>query len=289
MAGKVDVTRGDWEIVCRGDDGGRLDRLRYRGTDLLTCRPRHFEPPAGAEAAAYEQRPVYGYDDCFPSYLPCPFPGRDWPIPDHGELCWLSWDLERTDDGLVCRTASEVLPVRFERRLQVAGHALHWYFAAHNDGPNDLPLLHVMNPLMSLQEVENLTLPAYGMRIDELRGRKLPFKEPPELARDLLATDHGTCRRLLLRNVKEGRVTIGFHHGLRLTMHWKKSIFPTLGIWWNNAGYPDQDGLRRAEFALQPVTGPASSLAESCTDGKCLFLGPRRSRQWEVSWTVEQA
>jgi len=77
-----------WFVRYAPSDGGRIGILRYKGIDLLTTAPDCFKPPL-EDFGAYELRPVYGYDDCFPSVSACRYPGLTWEVPDHGEVCWL--------------------------------------------------------------------------------------------------------------------------------------------------------------------------------------------------------
>ena len=65
---------GPWLVEFTLKDGGRLDRLTYNNINLLTVEPDKFQPPQ-SDYGEYETRPVYGYDDCFPSVETCKFPG----------------------------------------------------------------------------------------------------------------------------------------------------------------------------------------------------------------------
>jgi hypothetical protein len=65
---------GRWTLDCSLADGARIGRLQFDGIDLLTRAPAAFRPPAG-DYGDYELRPVYGYDDCFPT-VDRTFPSR---------------------------------------------------------------------------------------------------------------------------------------------------------------------------------------------------------------------
>ena len=85
----ISAQYGPWEVECLPADGARLHALRFAGRDLLTGPPERFQPPE-QDFGEYETRPVYGYDDCFPSVDPSDLPGHPGiRIRDHGELCWL--------------------------------------------------------------------------------------------------------------------------------------------------------------------------------------------------------
>src|SRR5690625_5632388 len=66
--------------------------------------------------------------------------------------------------------------------------------------------------------------------------------------------------------------------GLAVTMRFPLNHFPTLGIWWNNLAYPDEDGCRRDECAFEPVPGTTSHLGNSWSDRSCLVLDRKSTR-----------
>jgi hypothetical protein len=257
------------------------------GLDLLTAPPQRFEPPA-RDFGEYETRPVYGYDDCFPSVDPCDLPGHPGVrIRDHGELCWLPWDVSREPDGLTCIARSAAIPgLRFQRSLTFADTSLVWRFEVCNEGRTSVPFLHVMHALMPLEAVTGLHLPAFAAVIDEISGHAPPFASPDDCAAYLRALPRGQATMLLLRGVREGRFDVVYSHGLRLSVTYPAEFFPTLGIWWNNGGYPDEDACRRTECALEAMPGTWSSLARSYADAAYQSVPPAQRRRWEVVWRV---
>ena len=67
---EVMLQTGNWHVSCLPKDGGRLKKLSYAGHNLLTGKPMVFRPPS-ENYGRYETRPVYGYDDCFPTVDVC--------------------------------------------------------------------------------------------------------------------------------------------------------------------------------------------------------------------------
>jgi hypothetical protein len=250
---------GPWEIAGDLADGARIGRLRYAGVDLLTAAPADFRPPAG-NYGRYETRPVYGYDDCFPTVDAC------GPWPDHGELCWLPWT-GSVADGAV---ASQLAPLRFTRRLEFEPDRLRWHFRVRNDGTSPYPVQHVMHPLMPPEAIEAIELPA-GEAYD-----------PAAVAAELAALPAGSARMLFLQNVSEGAVRLGFRGGPRLTMRFPLDLFPTLGIWWNRRGYPAEPGRQRSECAFEPVPGGDSTLAHGTT----LTVPAGGELSWYIDWEI---
>lgn len=232
-------------MECLLADGARLRRLQYDGVDLLTTPPAVFRPPS-RDYGRYETRPVYGYDDCFPTVDPC----DDWP--DHGELCWLPWRGSIKE----CSVHSEKWPVVFTRRLTFGERSLLWSFAAANHGDQPLAAQHVMHALMPL---------------DQITATDLALPEVPP----------GKYEMLFLPAT--GQFTLTFRAGLRLRVTFDPKLFPTVGVWLNNNGYPDEDGCRRCECAFEPTPGKTSRLS----DGTTMILPPRGELTWQVKWEIE--
>ena len=279
---------GPWAVACLAHDGARLGELRFNGHDLLTRAPSRFRAPAH-DLGRYETRPVYGYDDCFPTVDACSLPSaKAIHIPDHGELCWLSWDVSAGDDRLDCRVHSEMFPgVAFWRRLRFSEDSLSWEFEVTNQGAAALPCLHVMHALLPLDQVVAVRLPEFTTCVDEQRDAELGMGTPAACERFLLDRPTGTAEMLLLRNISRGLVELTLACGLRLAIDFDAQLFPTLGIWWNHAGYPDEDGCRRTECAFEPIPGTCSSLVKSHADGASLTVPPQGSLRWRVTWRVE--
>lgn len=276
-----------WTVVYTPEDGARIDRLNFDGFDLLTTEPEKFKLPE-TDFGQFETRPVYGYDDCFPSVDYSIYPGLDWNIPDHGELCWLKWQVDETKDRLIFSVRSKVLPVIFKREMHFADDVLSWNFHVINEGQETLPFLHVMHPLMPLREVEKFDLPAFGPVFDERQQKYLNFTKPDEIENFLLNQPAGTEQMLFLQQVHNGEMSLTFKNGLKCVITFPVKIFPTIGIWWNNLGYPDEDGCRRIECAFEPTPGPTSVLADVYKTGTCLSVMPGQSISWQIDWKMSR-
>jgi hypothetical protein len=285
----VRLQHGDWEVECLPTDGARLSLLRYAGRDLLTGAPAHFRPPT-RDFGEYETRPVYGYDDCFPSVDSGDFPEHaGMRVRDHGELCWLPWDVSATGSRLDCRARSEILPaLHFRRSLIFADKSITWEFEVLNEGTVAVPFLHVMHALMPLDEVVALEFPAFRAIVDEMNDAVLDLSGPRQCAEFLLTRPRGTAEMLLLRDLSARRAAVTFKNGLELEVAFPPKLFPTLGIWWNNGGYPDENGCRRVECALEPIPGTSSSLAKAYREGTHLTAPPGGRASWQVIWSVRR-
>jgi hypothetical protein len=276
---------GPWLVEFSPEDGARLDRISFNNYDLLTVEPESFHKP-DSDYGKYETRPVYGYDDCFPSVEKSYFPGREWEIPDHGELCWLNWKFTRSLDKLSFSTRSKVLPVEFKREMIFTESGITWKFEVLNESSEKIPFQHVMHPLMKLTEISSIQFPGFQSVYNKTTDESINLKNPGELQEYLLKQPSGTANMLFLRNTKKGKMSWVYKNGLLLKIEFPKKYFPSIGIWWNNNGYPNEDGIKRDECAFEPIPGNTSKLSETFSEGKCLTVSPEQSFNWKITWEL---
>ncbi|MBN2210558.1 MAG: hypothetical protein JW709_04105, partial [Sedimentisphaerales bacterium] len=239
----------------------------------------------GDDWGRYETRPVYGYDDCFPTVSPCESPGGGY-IPDHGEICWLPWDIRCSSNALIGWAQCQILPVRFCRLMEFHAAGITWRFEVENQSNRDLPFLHVMHALLPPNNVTALRLPTYETLYDEMTQKSLPHCDVNKLSRDLCITPQAAAKMLLLQNIQNGFVEIEINRRYRLGVHFDAGIFTTLGIWWNNGGYPPKNACRRFECAFEPIPGESSSLVKARRHGTTLMAPARGKLSWTVKWEI---
>jgi hypothetical protein len=273
-----------WHIEYIPKDGARIAGLRYAGHDMLTSPPVGFRSPERFYGE-YETRPVYGYDDCFPTVDTCLYPGGEYQCRDHGELCWQKWNTEVNGNCLICSTDCLQPRVSFKRILRFEGNLLTWRFEVTALSEERSVFLHVMHALLPLQQVTDLEFPECRIIYDEINSEETGLKSSAEVGEYLLAFRPDSFGMLLLKEIADGFVRLGFSNGLKLDIEFDIKMFPTLGIWWNNGGYPE-GGQLRTECAFEPIPGTCSDLSKSFRDGVYLSLEPGKPMVWEVTWTV---
>lgn len=276
-----------WLVEYSPADGARLDRLCYEDYDLLTVKPETFRPPT-EDYGEYENRPVYGYDDCFPSVEPCIYPGKKWLIPDHGEICWLGWKVSREKEGLIFEVKSKELPVQFTRKMLFVENGINWLFEVYNEGNQVLPFQHVIHPLMPLNEVVDFTLPDFQSVYNATTLELMNLQGPNEVRTFLLKQPVGKTNMLFVQRIKSGKLSITFKKGIRLDMIFPEKKFPSIGIWWNNSAYPNEEGCRRNECAFEPIPGLDSSLSDAYEDKLHLSVAPKEKYTWQIQWKLYQ-
>ena len=283
----LEAVIGKWFIQCIPEDGARISVLQYEGIDLLTGRPADFKPPE-MDYGEYETRPVYGYDDCFPSVDPCVYPHSSMACRDHGNICWMKWQVALENNRLTGHVDCLMPKVVFIRTLEFQENSLNWKFEVINHTDAELPFLHVMHALMPLEEIRSIELPEFFKIIDENTSKQLDIKDPENIALSLLNLRSGTFAMLLLKGVKQDQIHLVLKKGLTLKISFNRYLFPTIGIWWNNCGYPNEDGRQRIECAFEPIPGSTSKLEQAYADGTFLKVEPGRTLKWEINWQIQK-
>jgi hypothetical protein len=273
-----------WHIQFLPEDGARIEVLKYDGQDLLVSIPFIFKAPTRF-FGEYETRPVYGYDDCFPTVDPCIYPGGDHQCRDHGEICWQKWHTDVYDGGLIFSTDCPLPDVNFKRILTFEGNRLTWRFEVTSKSGERAFFLHVMHALMAPDKIIAVELPEYRILFDETESEETGMKKPGEVVEYLLGIRPGSFKMLLLKEIYDGVVKLTFINGQVLEIRFDYKLFPTLGIWWNNVGYPEE-GCCRTECAFEPIPGTCSDLSKSFNDRAYLSVMPGEKTYWEVIWTI---
>jgi len=276
---------GLWSVQYDAADGARLGALSYSGNELLTGRSDDIKLPKG-DYGKYETRLAYGYDDCFPTVDTAIYPGLNWQIPDHGELCWLPWEVKSKKNELKFTVESKVLPVGFTREMIFERDQLIWIFEVRNSGEKQIPFQHVMHPLMPLEDIKNISLPEFRTVWDDINGNNMIMESPGDVGDYLLSVPRGKHQMLFLQELKEGMVSWRYTSGLQIQMVFDEKVFPSLGIWWDNHSYPDEDHSRRTECAFEPTPGSNSNLADAYKDNTCMIVQPGTTLKWRIIWNI---
>ena len=139
---------------------------------------------------------------------------------------------------------------------------------------------------MPLNNIEAIELPKFNTAFDDINQKEMNLKSPEEIADFLLAQPKNTKQMLFLRGIHKGKLRLTFKNKLTLEMRFPQNLLSTIGIWWNNNGYPNEDGLRRNECAFEPISGSNSSLEDAYREGRCLFVAPGEQFKWEMEWRL---
>jgi len=176
--------------------------------------------------------------------------------------------------------------VNFKRILTFDINSIRWDFEVTSQSEDRSVVLHVMHAMMPLKKITGIEIPECRNIFDETKSEETGLKSSAEVWEYLLAFRPGSFGMLLLKEIADGFVRLRFSHGVNLEIRFDRYLFPTLGIWWNNGGYP-AGGVIRTECAFEPIPGTCSDLSKSFRDGVYLSVEPGEKKCWEVMWTIK--
>lgn len=279
---------GDWRLICDLEDGGRISSARWRGLELLT-QPHlpngSFRAPA-PDYGLYETRPVFGYDDCWPSVQPSVWTGLGREVRDHGELIWRQWENVDLGETLSCTVGDADQGWIFRREVSASGSDLRFAFTCSNTGSAPMPMHwagHVLVPPLSVVDLE----------LPEFASARQTFPMPSaigartggEVWSYLSGLPAGTSVFVAFDEVRgnELRVSLGEYD-----WRWRVTGLerPSLGLWFNRRGYPTPSELARDEFGIEWMTGESPRLEDAVREGSAVVLRPGENVQWGMEWSI---
>ncbi len=301
----IQVNTGMLSLTLVPELGGKISSLRDErtGREWLWRHPRlayQTVPPAGGRSYVAEAD-TGGWDECFPSVAPCPYPSAPWAgaaIQDHGELWSQAAIPEVTESAetilLRTRWRGIALPYVFERTITLAANSarLRVDYTAANKAEAPIQFIWCLHALLAIEPGMELRLPPsarfnrWGTLPPDLltQDRDLRF---PLIARGLDLTtlpepSAGMALKLWSDPLPEGEGWAMLHaRDGEFRMTWDTARLPQVAFWMNLGAWAGDGGAPYFNLGLEPCIGAQDSLAEAVTQ-RHLFatLPPRGSRAW---------
>ena len=277
--------------------GGRITALELGGRQWLAPS----EPPSDdPERRALDAALAGGYQECFPTVLPCrvlsKHTGVAFEQPALGELHRLTPTATiATLDGAVeatCVWIGDRLPYRFVRVVRAVPGEISMRYEVTNTGSAPLPFLWAANVALPLGEGTRLSLPENAKSkvisqdgIDLLgvgaEHRWPRFRTAKKLV-DMSAPDSigGRFACHLSFEVPSGVATVA-EGAARLEVRFDIDQVSRIGL--NVRRKLGGNGARLV--TLQPAIGVPGALASAAgVDGSAGWLDPGQTRRWALAW-----
>lgn len=284
--------------------GGKISSLRdlRSGREWLWRHPRLPYARVPADASYVREADTGGWDECFPTVAPCPYPAAPWagaPIPDHGEL-WsqpvrLTLRVEHEAVTLVTTWQGGRLPYCFERRLTLAAGSarLRCDYSVRNTARAPLPFIWCAHPLLAIEPGMRVRLPAdarfnvWAASPPGLVGADAGLPFPPaaraggrQIDLDPLPADPGVALKLWSDPLSEGWAAVEARDGA-LRMAWDVERLPQVALWMNLGAWAADGGAPYYNLGLEPCIGAQDSLAEAVAERNLYAtVPPRATRSW---------
>lgn len=247
----------------------------------------HYDKP-------YNDSWYAGWDECFPSVGPCPYPSRPYQgigVPDHGEL----WGIPATTavpakDGITVVWHGLRFGYRLTRKLYLDGPRVVAEYVLINLSPFEFRFVWAQHALLSTLSPIELALPTGT----PFRGRwEAPGGSSPkrlawptgEAGEDFSRfTDLPAKRswKLFTTDPITSAATVRYpSRGRQLTIEYASETVPAYwGLWLNNG-----DWESHRHVAIEPTTGRCDAVDDAVRDGTAGRVEPGGRCDWRTVWT----
>ncbi len=242
---------------------------------------------------AFDDSPLVGADECFPTISPCEWMGRS--LPDHGEIWGIpcTVDEHAWDQGFIKTTAHcKTSPFIFERIVSLHDNEVRLDYRVKSLSRKKEIFLWALHPLLEVKAGDRIELPRNieSIRIESADG--LPGMRPgsirpwpvPVAGVDLESIDFSMHEpsfvKFFAEPLNEGRAALAnSRSGERLVFEFDTRRNGALGVWINRGGWHDYEHV-----ALEPTNLACDSVADgSRRDPRTISL----SREGEKTWTIK--
>lgn len=257
-------------------------------------------------AATFIDQDMSGWDEMFPTINACNYPaagpyhGR--PLPDHGEVWTLPWQLEPSGpDALRLSVTGHVIPYRLERTLSFAGPGqIRLAYEVENTGLAPLCFLWAAHPQFVADADTAIILPGSTTEVVNVvdgaawgaEGQRYPW--PQAVTPDgrhcsldrIGPTTLGDCRKFYLppaEPIAWAQVT-NHRLGCSLRLAWQPEQVSYLGIWVDEGCYNTAPTV-----ALEPSNGYYDSLTLAYHNQRVATCEPGARQIWELIATLTSA
>ena len=278
--------------------GGKITSLRRtHGREFLSRSDRPYtERQYGM---AYGDTEFDGIDECFPSLSASPYPTEPWQnveIPDHGEICQLTWQVTTADDArITCHVAGKALPYVFERSISIAGQQITLDYKLRNTSDQTLHWMYAFHPLFHGESKCKLhfsdTTP---IRVALSSAKHLgpaqkmyqwgQFKN----AQQALFKDHQYLAgskhyyKYYAGPLQEGLVALQYADGSHIQVTWPAALFPYAAVWCSQGAV---GGLEH--IAAEPTNTIHDALQDAHQAGQTHSLSAHASVEWSISLQLQ--
>jgi galactose mutarotase-like enzyme len=279
--------------------GGKVASLQRNNIELLQQPLRPYAPRT--LTMGFEESDASGFDECLPSVAACRVRTSfgEVEIPDHGEFWRVPCVVEEiAPDGVRLTATGSVLPLRFERRLQLDADSLRIDYTLENAGEEAVPYAWSAHPLFSVDPGDLIKLPASvtqvtveGSARNRLGTAGTKHNWPIATLSDgsttsLNMTEDSNSQigdKLFTKAPSEGWCILERRRaGLQLRIDFDPALTPYLGLWLCYGGWPEGQSERQNCVAIEPCTAPIDSLEAALNNGSARTLAPGESVSWWV-------
>lgn len=277
--------------------GGKIISLRsLRTGEEFLLPPRHDYRRVSA-SADFSESDGGGFDECLPSVAGCKSIAGDPPVPDHGDLWRLIWDIDSDDTAIVLHADAVTRPLRLTRRAKLEGSSLILEYDLVNLSDARATWLWSAHPLLRVDKDDRIVLPSDIEKITVDYSAKGIFKRsssitwpvarstsgiPVDLSR-VSEKDAMTGHKLFARIGRSGWGALYRERiGQGLVLRFDPTVLPFMGLWICSGMWPEAGIEKQHTVALEPTTSNTDSLASADSNGTARYLNGRERCRWRL-------
>ena len=260
--------------------GARVTDLtdRATGRQWLLTGPRAMDT---SDAVVYRGAASRGWDECFPTILPCEAPEWGGRLRDHGMLWGRPWTLVEAGPQLL--TASFVGDgIRFDRHLVLSGAQLTANYTITSTRAAAIPYMWRQHCVLRVTQTDRIALSGQGRMVADRLGFDWPNYSARDLTRVGPENEGFVLKSYALTPSANTALVSGPQGGLRFD--WDGAEVPALGLWLDYGGWPEESPLH--QLAIEPTTETADDLAGALALGQARWLEPGDTYTWSVRLTL---
>ena len=258
------------------EDGGKLASLTLSGKEMLLTR-EGCEYKRLTLGGVYIDSECSAFDDMIPTVDPEESLGYRYL--DHGDAARIAYEWEISENCLMLKKSSPMLPLSYEKRIEAAeGIKISYRIENHLDAK--LPFLYAAHIMLRGEEGAKIITPFTDEDNTEMVFKTSGYSDG-ELSRDTLGkfSPLGAAYKFYYtEKIPEGRFAILYPDGCGIEFTYDKEMLPYLGIWFNNGEF---QGIHN--IAPEPCTAPFDSPKKALAKGYTAELSPREVFEFSIN------
>jgi hypothetical protein len=277
--------------------GGKITSLRSSLTGEEFLLPPLQSYHRVSPTANFDKSDGGGFDECLPSVASCEIIAGEAPVPDHGDLWRINWNVDSHDEGIVLRAEAASRPLSLTRRASLRESSLVLEYELFNLSDSPTTWLWSAHPLLRVDAGDHIVLPSeieevtveYSAVDLVMRNSSVAWPRAQSslgVVVDLSRVgekDGRTAHKLFARMGNSGWGALYREKvGQGLVVRFDPNTLPFLGMWICAGAWPATGVEKQYTVALEPTTSNVDSLASAVRNGTARSLGARERCRWKL-------
>jgi hypothetical protein len=271
--------------------GGKVGQIRHKlsGYELLIPPQKPYRTiPIDGDWLKHD---TSGMDDCFPNVAGGAYPEPPWAsvrLPDLGEWAHSEWSVRHTEPArLAMERAGNALPYFAVKTIRFSDQqTLEFSYRVENHGRLPLRYIWSAHPLIAVPEQFKLLFPAGPLSFRLFPPTAEVYPWPLYNGMDISTQwiPQGTTLKVFVTGLTDGWCALELPK-YTLRFSFDTQAVPVVGIWFNNFGFPRDNGLPFRCIAVEPCTSP-SDLLDHLDPAAYPRIAPGSLAEWSMRLTI---